>query len=131
MKKLTIFSLLALTICAAASTVSAQRATRVNFRRGAHTAVVTGYLSGYKGSRIFLIRVRAGQKMMVEGIGNHAVSTFLEGPPGSNYTQDMAADCHSRADVDSTDAGDYKLTVEECSKADRWRGTFKVRITVR
>ena len=69
--------------------------------------------------------------MKVEGIGNHAVSTFLEGPPGSNYQQDMAADCHSQADVDKTDAGDYKLTVQECQKADRWKGTFKVRITIR
>ena len=67
----------------------------------------------------FLSGVRAGQTMKVEGIGDHAVSTFLEGPPGSNYSQDMAADCHSRADVDRTDAGDYKLTVQECSKADR------------
>jgi hypothetical protein len=131
MRKLIIFAILALVLSAAASTVSAQRATRVNFRRGAHSAVVSGYLSGYKGSKVFLIRVRSGQKMKVEGIGNHAVSTFLEGPPGSNYAQDMAADCHSRADVDSTDAGDYKLTVQECSKVDRWRGTFKVRITVR
>jgi len=131
MKKLIIFAFVTLAFSAAANTISAQRATRVNFRRGAHTAIVTGYLSGYKGSRVFLIRVRAGQKMKVEGIGDHAVSTFLEGPPGSNYTQDMAADCHSRADVDSTDAGDYKLTVEECTKADRWKGTFKVRITVR
>jgi hypothetical protein len=131
MKKLIILAVLALALATAASTVSAQRATRVIFRRGAHSAVVTGYLSDYKGAKVFLIRVRSGQKMKVEGIGNRAVSTFLEGPPGSNYSQDMAADCHSRADVDSTDAGDYKLTVQECSKADRWRGTFKVRITVR
>jgi hypothetical protein len=130
MKKLIFFGVLALTITAAA-TVSAQHATRVHFQRGAHSAVVTGYLSGYKGSKVFLIRVRAGQTMKVEGIGNHAVSTFLEGPPGSNYGQDMAADCHSYATVDKTDAGDYKLTVQECSKADRWKGNFKVKITIR
>lgn len=116
---------------AAASDTVAQRATRVNFRRGAHSAVVTGTLNGYKGSRVVLIRVRAGQTMKIEAIGKHYISTFLEGPPGSDYQQDMAADCHSRADVGSTDAGDYKLSVQECQKADPWRGTFRVRITVR
>ncbi|HEY2846307.1 MAG TPA: hypothetical protein VGI80_00730 [Pyrinomonadaceae bacterium] len=131
MKKLIIIAVFALTLSAAVSSVSAQRATRVNFRRGARSAVVTGYLTGYKGSKVFLIRVRAGQKMKVEAIGDRAVSTFLEGPPGSNYQQDMAADCHSHAEVESTDAGDYKLSVQECPKADRWKGTFKVRITIR
>jgi hypothetical protein len=131
MKKLILFSVVVLTLALAAGTVSAQRATRVHFARGARSTVITGYLSNYKQSRTFLIHVRAGQTMKVEGIGNRAVSTFLEGPPGSNYEQDMAADCHSRADVDKTDAGDYKLSVRECSKADPWRGTFKVRITVR
>jgi hypothetical protein len=130
MKKLILFSIVALTFTFAASTGSAQRATRVNFARGARSTVVTGYLSNYKQSKTFLIRVRRGQSMKIEGIGNRAVSTFLEGPPGSNYEQDMAADCHSRADVDRTDAGDYKLTVQECSKADAWRGTFKVKITI-
>ncbi|MFL6373283.1 MAG: hypothetical protein ACJ73D_01325 [Pyrinomonadaceae bacterium] len=131
MKKLVLFAILALVITVSASSVFAQRATRVNFRAGTHSTVVTGYLSGYKGSKVFLIRVRRGQTMHIEGIGDRAVSTFLEGPPGSNYEQDLAADCHSRADVDKTDAGDYKLTVQECSKVDRWKGTFKVRITVR
>jgi len=131
MKKLILFALFALMLTVAAETVSAQRATRVSFRPGARSTVVTGYLSGYKGSKVFLIRVRRGQTMKVEGIGDKAVSTFLEGPPGSNYEQDMAADCHSYANVDKTDAGDYKLTVQECQKADRWKGTFKVRITVR
>ena len=131
MSKAVLFAAAGLFFFFAANDARAQHATRIHFARGAHRTVITGYLSGYQGSRVFLIRVRAGQKMEVEGIGNRAVSTFLDGPPGSNYSQDMAADCHSRADVDSTDAGDYKLTVRECSKADRWRGTFRVRVTVR
>jgi hypothetical protein len=131
MKNLILFTLVAVALGISATAVSAQRATRVNFRRGSHSTVVTGYLSGYKGSKVFLIRVRAGQKMTIEGIGDNAASTFLEGPPGSNYEQDMAADCHSHAEADPTDAGDYKLTVQECQKADPWKGTFRVRITVR
>lgn len=131
MKKLIVLIVLALGIAISTSIVSAQRATRVNFRRGSHSAVVTGYLAGYKSERNFLIRVRAGQKMTIESIGTNGVSTFLEGPPGSNYQQDMAADCHDHAEADPTDAGDYKLSVVECQKADRWKGTFRVRITVR
>jgi len=131
MRKIVLAASAALILAVLGTGASAQHATRVNFHRGEHSAVVTGYLSGYKGSRIFLIRVRSGQVMKVDGLGPHAVSTFLEGPPGSNYQQDMAADCHNHAEVDSTDAGDYKLTVTECSKADRWRGSFRVRITVR
>ena len=131
MKKLILFALIVIAFGLSATAISAQRATRVNFRRGAHSTVVTGHLNGYNGSKVFLIRVRAGQKMTIESIGDNLVSTFLEGPPGSNYEQDMAADCHSHAEADPTDAGDYRLTVAECQKADRWRGTFRVRITVR
>ncbi len=130
MKKLLLFVIIALALGAAAGTASAQRATRVHFARGTHSAVVTGYLSSYKSHRDFLIRVRSGQTMKIETIDG-SVSTFLSGPPGSNYEQDMAADCHSYADVEKTDAGDYKLSVVECQKADPWRGKFKVKITVR
>ena len=131
MKKLILLALVAMTLGISATAVVAQRATRVNFRRGTHSTVITGYLSGYKSSKVFVIRVRARQRMTIEAIGNRIVSTLLEGPPGSNYEQDMAADCHSHAEAEPTDAGDYKLTVAECQKADPFKGTFRVRITVR
>lgn len=111
--------------------VSAQKATRIKFRKGARSAVVTGKLYGFKGKRTFVIRVRAGQTMTTEDIGNNPVTLWIKGPPGSNYEQDMAADCHSRNEITPTDAGDYKITVIECEKADPWKGTFKFRVKVR
>ena len=107
----------------------AQKATRVNFKKGTHSAVLTGKLSGYKGERVFLVRVRDGQTLKVETIAR-AVSVWIEVPPGS-VEQDLAADCHGNSEITPTTKGDYKLTVQECQKADPWHGTFKVRVTVR
>ena len=67
--------------------------------------------------------------MKVGDLGTHAVSIWIEGPPG--YEQDLAADCHGMTYINPTLAGDYKLTVQECQKVDRWRGTFRVRVSVR
>jgi hypothetical protein len=69
--------------------------------------------------------------MQIRDIGRHAVSIWVEGPPGSGYHQDLAAVCNGMTDVSPTDAGDYKLTVQECQKVDRWRGNFRVKVTVR
>jgi hypothetical protein len=114
-----------------AISVSAQKATRIKFKRGATSAVVTGTLSGFKGHRTFVIRVRAGETMTTENAGTKYITLAIEGPPGSNYEQDMAADCHDRNEITPTDAGDYKITVTECEKADPWKGTFKFRVKVR
>ena len=91
--------------------------------------LLTGKLSGYKGERVFLVRVRDGQTLKVETIAR-AVSVWIEVPPGS-VEQDLAADCHGNSEITPTTKGDYKLTVQECQKADPWHGTFKVRVTVR
>jgi hypothetical protein len=131
MKRLVFLSLAFALLMGAALSVSAQKATRITFKKGAHSAVVTGTLNGFKGKRVFVIRVRAGQAMTTEDIGTNPVTLWIEGPPGSNYEQDMAADCHSRNEITPTDAGDYKITVVECEKADPWKGTFKFRVKVR
>lgn len=107
----------------------AQRSTRISFKRGATSAVITGKLNSYAGRRVYLIRVRDGQTLTTQDIGTRPVSIFIEGPAG--YVQDLAANCNSNNEVPGTIAGDYKLTVQECQKADRWRGTFRVRVTVR
>jgi hypothetical protein len=121
-------AILAISLIAAVG-VSAQ--TRVNFRRGMTTIVFTGKLSNYNQKRVFVVRVLRGQSMKIRDVGNNAVSIWVQGPPHSGYQQDLAADCHGRSDVSPTVAGDYKLTIQECQKADRWRGVFKVRVTVR
>jgi hypothetical protein len=104
--------------------------TRIKFAPGKTSAVVTGTLSGYKSKRVYVIHVRAGQTMTTENVGSHHITLAIEGPPGSNYEQDMAADCHSTNEINPTDAGDYTITVTECMKADRWKGTFKLKVAV-
>ena len=120
--------LIALAVTALSGSALAQKATRVTFKRGSTSAVLSGRLNSYKGSRVFLVRVRDGQTLKVEAI-KRAVSVWIKGPPGS-VEQDLAADCHGNSEITPTTKGDYKLTVQECSKADPWKGTFKVRVTV-
>lgn len=110
--------------------LSASAQTRIRFARGATSAVVTGQMNGFNSKRVYLIRVRAGQRLRIEQIGSsHAVTTSLEGPDGEDVS-DMDASCNSRKDFSPTARGDYKITVVECMKADPWRGKFRLRIRV-
>ena len=131
MKK-TIFLMSALSLVLAFG-VSAmgQRAQRITFAKGRTSATVTGTLSGYKSKKTFVIRVRRGQTLTTENTGTNSITISVKAPPGSTYEQDMAADCHDRNEVNPTAAGDYRITVVECMKADRWRGAFKFRVRVR
>lgn len=110
---------------------SAAAQTRITFKRGATSAVVTGYLRGYKDHKTFVIHVRKGQVLHTSYVGAHHISVFIEGPRGSGYEQDMAADCHSENEIDPTARGDYILDVWECKKADPFRGRFRLRVTVK
>ena len=103
--------------------------TRIKFKKGATSAVITGTLSSYKSQRTYVIRVREGQILAIEDIGGHAISIYIKGPDGS-FEQDLAADCHGMSEM-TTAKGDYILTVEECKKADPWKGTFKFRVVVK
>lgn len=117
-------------LCILAASASAQRPTRITFARGTTTKVVTGTLNGYGSHREYVIRVKKGQTLTTEAVRNF-ITIGVEAPPGSSYEQDMAADCHDKNEVSPTARGDYRITVTECRKADRWRGTFKFRVTVR
>src|ERR1035437_5603906 len=114
----------------AACSTAAFSQTRIHFNRGATTTVVTGTLNGYNSHRTYIIRVRNGQTLTTKSVGTNYITVGIEAPPGSTYEQDMAADCHDRNEVNPTAAGDYKITVTECRKADRWRGAFRMRVTV-
>ena len=122
-------ALILIAILALAASAFAQKATRITFKRGATSSVITGTLSGYKGSRVFLVRVRDGQTLKVEAI-KKAVSVWIKVPPGS-VEQDLAADCHGNSEITPTTKGDYRLMVQECAKADPWKGTFKIKVTVK
>ena len=130
MKRIVISIFVVMVLGVAVSTASAQTAKRITFKRGATSATVTGTLSSYKSKRVFVIRVLEGQTMKTENTVNGSISIFIEGPAGSGYEQDMAADCHAFNEVTPTVAGDYKFTIQECTKADAWKGTFKFKVTV-
>jgi hypothetical protein len=110
--------------------VAASAQTRIRFARGATSAVVTGTLNGFNSKRVYVIRVRRGQRLRIEQIGSsHPVTTTLEDPVGEDAS-DMDASCNSRKDHSPTKRGDYRITVVECQKADRWRGKFRLRVRV-
>jgi hypothetical protein len=108
-----------------------QKTTRIKFARGATSAIVSGTINGYRSHRAFVIRVRRGQTLTTENVDKNYITIGIDAPPGSTYEQDMAADCHHRNNVSPTAAGDYRIDVTECRKADAWKGRFRFRVTVR
>jgi hypothetical protein len=130
MKKFAFVLVVFTMFCAFAGSASAQRPTRITFTRGATSKVITGTLRGYRSQQTFVIFVKKGQTLTTEAVKNF-ITIGVEAPAGSEYEQDMAADCHDKNEVSPTARGEYKITVTECRKADPWRGTFKFRVTVR
>lgn len=108
-----------------------QKPTRISFAKGAVSKTVVGNLNGYKSTRNYLIHVRAGQTLSTEQVGDsHDITIVIEGPSGEDVG-DSDASCNNRREITPTVAGDYKIQVVECRKADAWRGQFKLRVTVR
>ncbi len=114
--------------------VFAQRATRITFKRGAKQAVATGNLYSYKGKKVFVIRVRCGQTLTTEQFrsdsSSHYITVFITDPNGKDVN-DSDASCNNRREVSPTVAGDYRIEVVECQKADAWRGSFKLKVSVK
>lgn len=112
----------------------AQKPTRINFRKGAKSVTVSGYLNGYKDKKVFVIRVRRGQNLQTEQIKSENslryVTVSVDTPTGED-AGDWDASCNSDKLIEQTRAGDYLITVAECRKADAWRGRFSLRVTVK
>lgn len=115
------------------SDLSAQSPQRIKFRRGAVTAEVTGTLSSFNGVRTYLIRVRDGQTLRTEQIGEkgNPITISITRPDGEHVEGDNDASCNNRREVSPTKKGDYRIEVIECRKAEPWRGRFTFRVTVR
>ena len=112
-----------------------QKAVRVKFAKGATEAITTGSLKGYKSKAVvFMIRVKAGQTLSVEQLmsdNSTNYATFgITNPSGEDVT-DAEANCNNRKTIENTAAGDYRIEVTECAKADAWSGSFKVKFTVK
>jgi hypothetical protein len=117
------FILLALSISA-----FGRKPTRIKFKKGATAATLTGKLSGYKGEVDYVIRLRQGQRLQVSS--DRSVTLSVLNPVGEDV-MDRAANCNGTADISTTVEGDYRIQVVECTKADSWHGTFKLRIKVK
>jgi hypothetical protein len=120
----------ALVLFLSAVSIPAQRPIRVNFARGAYCKNVSGTLTSYRSSRTYLVRVRSGQTLKTESIGSRYITIYITDPNGEPVG-DSDASCNDRREITPTVAGDYRIKVVECQKADPWRGTFRFRVSVR
>ena len=129
MKK--IFLMLAVVFLLSAASAFGQQ--RIAFKRGAKQAVVTGKLNGYRSRRVFLIRVRRGQTLRTGQLksdsSNRYITVSVTAPNGETVG-DADASCNNRREISPTRAGDYRIEVTECRKADPWRGEFRLRVRV-
>jgi hypothetical protein len=131
MKKFVIAAVFFSCLILVALETAAQQPTRITFARRATTAVASGTLNGYRSSKTYVIRVREGQTLRTEQFGDrHDITIYIKNPSGENVG-DSDASCNNRREITPTEAGDYKIRVVECQKADPWRGTFRFRVTVR
>lgn len=108
--------------------VSAKPPKRITFPKGATKVTVSGYFKGYKDSQTYLIRLRKGQTMTVDA--NRYVSISISDPKGKDAS-DWDASCHSHQTVEKSVSGGYKIYAAECQKADPWKGTYKLTITIK
>ena len=132
MKKIFKFFAVAVILLITATFAFSQQ--RITFKRGTNQAIVTGNLYGYKGKKVFVIRVRRGQTLRVEQIkpdsSNRYVTLSIKAPNGEDVT-DSDASCNNRKRISPTRAGDYRIEVYECQKADPWRGRFRLKVTAK
>lgn len=125
MKKL--FIVILLVILVGASSVFA-KPIRISFKRGATKTVVTGKLNGYNSKLEYVIRLRKGQTLKLSS--NKYITLAIADPTGEDAT-DHDASCNGNKIVSPTVAGDYKIIVVECQKADEWRGSFKLFVSAK
>ena len=104
---------------------------RIKFQRGAVSKEVTGTLYSHWNTRTYFIRVRAGQTLRTEQVGGTPITITITDPNGTHLEGDADASCNNRHEVSPTKAGDYRIGVIECRKAEPSRGRFTFRVTVR
>ena len=134
MKKRIQVLIAAIVLLLAGSAAFAQKTARLKFAKGATSVVASGRLNGYRDKKVFVLRLRRGQTLTTEQDKSdsslHYVTVFIKNPGGAEVG-DSDASCNNRREIAPTEAGDYRITVVECKKADPWRGKFKLLITVK
>lgn len=107
--------------------ITVQPVRRIRFKPGTTSARLKGKLSGMSDKAIFVIRVRAGQHLAAEVQSKNYAHVSMTSPSGQEGDQDMQG---THTGFDSTEAGDYRIIVTESQKADPWKGTFYLNVTV-
>ena len=111
----------------ASQTGAKQPVRRIKFKAGTTSQRVRGKLNGMSDKAVFLIRVNPGQRLEAEVQSKYSARVSIVSPSGQSGDQDMQG---THTGVDSTEAGDYRITVTENPKADPWKGTFYLNVTV-
>lgn len=99
-----------------------QKTTRIKFAEDATKAVAMGRLNGYRSKTVvFVVRVKARQTLRVEQLilskSTHYITYSITDPSGKDAT-DSEANCNNRKKIENTSAGDYRIEVTECAKAE-------------
>lgn len=104
----------------------------IKFARGAVTATVTGNFTGFDSQQTYSIAVRKGQTMNVEQVnpGNRRTTIWITDPKGADAS-DADLSCNNKKRVSPTLAGTYLIKVSECMKADPWKGSYTLKVTVK
>ncbi len=109
---------------------------RIIFKKGQTEINVRGYLKSVKDTAEFVLRVRAGQTIVVRSScdepnskGSISISTGinnLSGPPSVNSDNDM----QGNSGIENTKAGDYVISVFANRKDEKRKGNFCINISV-
>lgn len=107
-------------------------AERIKFAKGAVSTTVSGKFSGFDDQKSYVIGVGKGQTMTVEQVkaGNKRVTLGITAPNGEDVS-DMDLSCNNSKKVSPTVAGNYTINVRECMKADPWKGSYSLKVTVK
>lgn len=111
---------------------AAPTAERIKFAKGASSATVTGKLGSFEDEKNYVIAVGKGQSMTVEQVkpGNKRVTLAITAPGGEDAS-DADLSCNNSKKVSPTVAGDYTIDIRECMKADEWKGSYTLKVTVK
>lgn len=105
---------------------------RIVFEKGATSTIARGNLKNYDDSKTFVMELRAGQTLKTEQVRDEKslqyVSVGITDPSGKPVG-DADASCNNRKEIKPTVAGDYKIKVIECKKADPWNGEFQLKVS--
>ena len=122
MKKLLIWVVV---LSFASISVFGQNPVRVRFTKGANSAFVMATLKNYDSKTVLVVSVKKGQTLQIKQIENETNGryvTLIITDPNDEEVTDREANCNNNKTIENILAGDYKIEVIECTKAEAWSG---------